>query len=120
MQIFYVPFLLLCECTDSLLLVNLYKRFGNFVAVDHICVGVPNQECFGLLGHNGAGKTTTFKMLTGDVMVTDGNAYLKGYDVHNNIKKVNWPFCNLTSDFEAVEGTQEGSAHDKVADICAW
>ena len=56
--------------------------------MDHICVGVPDQECFGLLGQNGAGKTTTFKMLTGDVMVTGGNAYLKGYDVRNDIKKV--------------------------------
>ena len=74
--------------SDSLLLVNLFKRYGSFTAVDHICVGVPEQECFGLLGQNGAGKTTTFKMLTGDVMVTGGNAYLKGYDVRNNIKQV--------------------------------
>ena len=68
--------------------MNLYKRFGSLVAVDHICLGVPEQECFGLLGQNGAGKTTTFKMLTGDEMVTGGNAYLKGHDVRNNIKKV--------------------------------
>ncbi|GFO27722.1 ATP-binding cassette sub-family a member [Plakobranchus ocellatus] len=83
------------DCTDSLLLVNLYKRYGSFVAVDHICVGVPDQECFGLLGQNGAGKTTTFKMLTGDVMVTGGNAYLKGYDVRNDIKQVqaNMGYC---------------------------
>ena len=79
------------DSTDSLLLVNLYKRYGSFVAVDHTCVGVPDQECFGLLGQNGAGKTTTFKMLTGDVMVTGGNAYLKGYDVRNNIKQVKNP-----------------------------
>ncbi|RUS76071.1 hypothetical protein EGW08_016175 [Elysia chlorotica] len=83
------------DSTDSLLLVNLYKRYGSFVAVDHICVGVPDQECFGLLGQNGAGKTTTFKMLTGDVMVTGGNAYLKGHDVRNNIKQVqaNMGYC---------------------------
>ncbi|XP_059179614.1 phospholipid-transporting ATPase ABCA3-like [Physella acuta] len=81
--------------TDSLLLVNLYKRYGTFVSVDHICVGVPEQECFGLLGQNGAGKTTTFKMLTGDVMVTGGNAYLKGSDVRSNIKEVqaNMGYC---------------------------
>jgi ABC-type multidrug transport system ATPase subunit len=40
------------------------------LAVDNICVGIAQQECFGLLGQNGAGKTTTFKMLTGDVIPT--------------------------------------------------
>lgn len=35
-------------------------------------------QCFGLLGVNGAGKTSTFKMLTGDSLVTSGEAYLAG------------------------------------------
>ena len=48
-------------------------------AVDNICVGVHRGECFGLLGVNGAGKTTTFKMLTGDVAVTGGDATVAGY-----------------------------------------
>ena len=49
------------------------------VAVDHLCVGVAKGQCFGLLGVNGAGKTTTFKMLTGDINVTKGNAHINGY-----------------------------------------
>lgn len=36
-------------------------------------------QCFGLLGVNGAGKTTTFKMLTGDIDVTAGEAAVTGY-----------------------------------------
>lgn len=36
------------------------------------------KQCFGLLGVNGAGKTSTFKMLTGDSVVTSGEAYLAG------------------------------------------
>ncbi|CAJ0932906.1 unnamed protein product, partial [Ranitomeya imitator] len=36
-------------------------------------------KCFGLLGVNGAGKTTTFKMLTGDIDVTSGDATVAGY-----------------------------------------
>ncbi|XP_055882496.1 phospholipid-transporting ATPase ABCA3-like isoform X1 [Biomphalaria glabrata] len=81
--------------TDALLLVNLTKHYGNLIAVDHICLGVPEQECFGLLGQNGAGKTTTFKMLTGDVMVTEGNAYLKGFDIRSDIRNVqaNMGYC---------------------------
>ena len=51
-------------------------------------VGIKQGECFGLLGINGAGKTTTFKMLTGDVPMTSGEAYLDGYSVKTNIRNV--------------------------------
>lgn len=36
-------------------------------------------QCFGLLGVNGAGKTSTFKMLTGDISVSSGEAHVDGY-----------------------------------------
>ncbi|XP_059174017.1 ATP-binding cassette sub-family A member 2-like isoform X2 [Physella acuta] len=78
---------------DMLVLENLTKvyrtrRLGRHLAVDRICLGVPPGECFGLLGVNGAGKTTTFKMLTGDLVPTAGNAYLNGYSVVKELKKV--------------------------------
>ncbi|XP_050413869.2 phospholipid-transporting ATPase ABCA3 [Patella vulgata] len=80
---------------DSFILKDLFKRYGTFVAVDHISVGIAERECFGLLGQNGAGKTTTFKMLTGDVMLTDGNAYLESNDIKSDIQKVqeNMGYC---------------------------
>lgn len=73
---------------DALILKNLSKYYGSFQAVKGVSIGVPRQECFGLLGQNGAGKTTTFKMMTGDEIVTGGNAYLDRYDVKNHIKEV--------------------------------
>ena len=63
-----------------------YNR--SFRAVNRLCLGVRRGECFGLLGINGAGKTTTFKMLTGDVEVTQGDAYLDGYSIRRNLKAV--------------------------------
>ncbi len=54
------------------------RKQGRHLAVDRLCLGVPQGECFGLLGVNGAGKTSTFKMLTGDFPPTGGDAYLHG------------------------------------------
>ncbi|XP_067683951.1 phospholipid-transporting ATPase ABCA3-like isoform X2 [Haliotis asinina] len=81
--------------SDALVLKDLYKRYGNFVAVDNLSVGIPEKECFGLLGQNGAGKTTTFKMITGDVMLTHGNVFLKSFDIKNHTQKVqeNMGYC---------------------------
>ncbi|KJE92513.1 ATP-binding cassette transporter subfamily A [Capsaspora owczarzaki ATCC 30864] len=55
------------------------------VAVDGLTVGIPKNQCFGLLGVNGAGKTTTFKMLTGELGVTSGDAFLTGYSILSDI-----------------------------------
>lgn len=61
-------------------MLQVYKtQNGYYTAVDHLTIGVPKGQCFGLLGVNGAGKTTTFKMLTGDVPVTEGSASVAGY-----------------------------------------
>ena len=79
----------LCD-SDSLILHEVTKYYGSssYLAVNHISVGIPQGECFGLLGINGAGKTTTFKMLTGDEIMTSGEAYLDGYSIRNNISQV--------------------------------
>ncbi|XP_077992841.1 ATP-binding cassette sub-family A member 2-like [Glandiceps talaboti] len=78
---------------DILQLINLtkvyeIKKTGNLLAVNRICLGVAQGQCFGLLGVNGAGKTTLFQMLTGDKSITSGDAYLHGYSISNNIRKV--------------------------------
>ncbi|KAK4312219.1 hypothetical protein Pmani_016341 [Petrolisthes manimaculis] len=75
--------------SDKLIFRNLYKTYDKgLIAVDHLNLGVPLGECFGLLGINGAGKTTTFKMLTGDIQMTSGDAYVNGASVRTQLKKV--------------------------------
>ncbi|MEH7484572.1 ABC transporter ATP-binding protein [Neobacillus drentensis] len=49
----------------GLILENVTKRFGDFVAVDDLSLEIPEKEMFGFLGANGAGKTTTFRMILG-------------------------------------------------------
>lgn len=56
--------------------------------MDHLSLGVPLGECFGLLGVNGAGKTTTFKMLTGDEVPTSGTASVDSFDIQTDLNLV--------------------------------
>jgi len=51
-------------------------------------LAVGAAECFGLLGINGAGKTTTFKMMTGDELISSGDAYIRGFSMKNQMHKV--------------------------------
>ena len=53
---------------------------------------VDRAECFGLLGLNGAGKTTTFRMLTGDLTVTSGDALIEGKSILINMKQLRQNF----------------------------
>lgn len=57
------------------------KRFGSFVAVDHISVRVPKGSICGFLGPNGAGKTTTIRMLCGLLAPTECIGTVSGLDV---------------------------------------
>jgi ABC-2 type transport system ATP-binding protein len=51
---------------------QLTRRFGDFVATDHVDFRIRRGEIFGLLGPNGAGKSTTFKMMCGLLPVSSG------------------------------------------------
>jgi ABC-2 type transport system ATP-binding protein len=63
---------------------GLTKRFGDFVAVDHVSFRVEQGEIFGLLGPNGAGKTTLIRMLTTLTPPTEGSAQVAGHDVRTD------------------------------------
>ncbi|HDD69166.1 MAG TPA: ATP-binding cassette domain-containing protein [Candidatus Korarchaeota archaeon] len=67
---------------------NLTKYYGSLLAVDHISFEVREGEIFGFLGPNGAGKTTTIRMLCGLSKISDGTAYVNGYDVKKEKIKV--------------------------------
>jgi len=67
---------------------SLTKEFGGFKAVDNISFQVEDGEIFGFLGPNGAGKSTTMMILTTLLKPTSGSAFVGGYDVMSDAKKV--------------------------------
>ena len=69
------------EVANSVVIVDLVKRFGDFVAVDRLNLAVSKGEVFGFLGPNGAGKSTTIRMLCGLIRPTSGSAQVAGFDV---------------------------------------
>src|SRR5574342_11317 len=67
---------------------NLTRRFGDFVAVDHINFEVNEGEVVGYLGPNGSGKTTTIRMLLGLLEPSEGEATVLGYDAFRQSEDV--------------------------------
>ncbi|MCX7821810.1 MAG: ABC transporter ATP-binding protein [Brevinematales bacterium] len=73
---------------ESVIVENLTKTFGNFVAVDNISFSVKKGEIFAFLGPNGAGKTTTIKMLCGIITPTSGKGTVSGFDIIREQAKI--------------------------------
>jgi len=75
--------------TEPVIVVeNLTRKFGDFVAVDHINFEVHAGEVVGYLGPNGSGKTTTIRMLLGLLKPSDGKATVLGYDVFKQSEEI--------------------------------
>lgn len=60
---------------------DLTKKYGTFIAVDHLSLEVRPGEIFGFLGPNGAGKTTTIRIIAGLSLPTEGQVLVGGLDV---------------------------------------
>ena len=82
---------------------KLTKRFGDFVAVDHISFDVHKGEIFGFLGANGAGKTTAMRMLCGLSLPTAGKATVAGFDVYRQNEKIKQNIGYMSQKFSLYE-----------------
>ena len=78
---------------------GLTRRFGDFVAVDHVTLSIQRGEIFGFLGSNGCGKSTTMKMLTGLLPPTEGTARIFGKSVEAGSMEVRENLGYMTQAF---------------------
>ena len=63
---------------------GLSKRYGSFLAVDHVSFSIDKGEVIGFLGPNGAGKSTIMNILTGYLSLTQGSVAIDGLDIVND------------------------------------
>lgn len=67
--------------TPSIESVDLVKRFGTFVANDHVTLQAYAGKVLALVGENGAGKSTLMNMLSGLLQPDEGEICLNGRPV---------------------------------------
>jgi ABC-2 type transport system ATP-binding protein len=82
---------------------DLTRRFGSFVAVDRVSFSVESGEIFGFLGSNGAGKSTTIRMLCGLLKPTSGTATVGGLDVGRDPEGVKARIGYMSQKFSLYE-----------------
>ena len=75
----------------EIILKNVSKRFGKFVAVDHLNLQILSNSFVTLLGPSGCGKTTTLRMIAGLETPTEGKISIDGKVVFDSERGINLP-----------------------------
>ena len=60
---------------------NLVKKYGDYVAVDHLSFQIEKGQVYGFLGPNGAGKSTMMNIMTGYIASTEGEVFIDGFHI---------------------------------------
>lgn len=88
---------------NAIVVNELTRTFGDFVAVDRVSFDVRKGEVFGFLGSNGAGKSTTIRMLCGLLKPTRGSAVVGGIDVQSDPEGVKRRIGYMSQRFSLYE-----------------
>lgn len=120
----------------SVRVVGLRKEFERggkkFVAVNNLYWSMQEGQISVLLGHNGAGKTTTMSMMTGMLEADDGDCFIYGHSVRNELEAVRqeigycpqhnilWP--ELTCEehlrfFGSIKGLEGDELEEKITEM---
>ena len=57
---------------------NVYKKYGEFTALNNVSIHIPKGSVYGLLGPNGAGKTSLIRIINQITMPDSGSVVLDG------------------------------------------
>jgi ABC-2 type transport system ATP-binding protein len=91
------------ESGKAVIVKDLERRFGSFVAVNRISFKVSKGEIFGFLGPNGAGKSTTIRMLCGILAPSGGAGTVAGFDIRTEAEKIKAHIGYMSQKFSLYE-----------------
>ena len=91
------------ENGKAVVVKDLKRRFGGFVAVNGISFEVAKGEIFGFLGPNGAGKSTTIRMLCGILAPSGGTGTVAGFDVRTEAEQIKSHIGYMSQRFSLYE-----------------
>jgi ABC-2 type transport system ATP-binding protein len=91
------------ENNKAVVVKELERRFGAFVAVDRISLEVAKGEIFGFLGPNGAGKSTTIRMLCGILAPSGGSGAVAGFDIRTQSEEIKAHIGYMSQKFSLYE-----------------
>lgn len=91
------------ESGKSVIVKDLVRRFGNFVAVNRVSFEVAKGEIFGFLGPNGAGKSTTIRMLCGILAPSGGAGTVAGLDIRTEAEEIKAHIGYMSQKFSLYE-----------------
>jgi ABC-2 type transport system ATP-binding protein len=91
------------QSVEAVQVQDLTRRFGDFVAVDHLTLTVKSGEIFGFLGPNGAGKSTTIRMLCGLLSPSAGGGTVAGCDIVGQAEAIKQRIGYMSQKFSLYE-----------------
>jgi len=82
---------------------DLERHFGSFIAVNRVSFEVGKGEIFGFLGPNGAGKSTTIRILCGILAPSGGSGTVAGFDISKEAEKIKIHIGYMSQKFSLYE-----------------
>jgi drug efflux transport system ATP-binding protein len=89
--------------SKAVVVKDLERRFGSFLAVNRVSFEVGKGEIFGFLGPNGAGKSTTIRILCGILAPSQGAGTVAGFDIVKEAEKIKAHIGYMSQKFSLYE-----------------
>lgn len=82
---------------------NLFRSFGDFIAVNDISLSIKQGSIYGFLGPNGSGKSTTIRMLCGVLQPTAGEGKILGLDIIHDSEAIKHKIGYMSQKFSLYD-----------------